>query len=116
MKTIEELFEQHTEQDARAFAEMSKLLDNIVKQQLVQSQDHDLFVRLDERTKAYHEFQAATSKTLDTLEQKFNDFPENLSKKYVTKKEFNPVRSIVYGAVALICVSFIGALATFVFK
>lgn len=48
------------------------------------SSDHDLLVRIDERTRAADEFM------------------RNIQKSMVTQAEFKPVKSIVYGAVALV--------------
>ncbi len=60
------------------------------------SNDSELLVRLDERTRATAE---------DVAEIK-----EAMAANYVTKAEFAPVRSLVFGAVALILTAFIAAL------
>lgn len=57
--------------------------------------DSTLLARLDERTKGIAEDIAEMRKA---------------SENYVTKAEFSPVRSLVFGAVALILVGFMGAL------
>lgn len=54
--------------------------------------DNDLLVRLDER-----------------MSNMSNDLAE-LKERYVTKDEFQPVRAVVFGGVALILVGFMGAL------
>jgi hypothetical protein len=41
---------------------------------------------------------------------------EGQSQRFVTQKEFEPIRSLVYGLVGLILVSFLSSLAVFVFK
>ena len=48
--------------------------------------DHDRLIRIDERTERT---------ASDVLHMK-----KTLKKEYVTKKEFNPVKKIAYGAVA----------------
>lgn len=58
----------------------------------------DIVIRLDERT-------IAMSKTLDELRLVV-----------VTQPEFKPVRALVYGVVAILLTSFIGALVTFVLR
>ena len=57
--------------------------------------DSDLLSRLDERTKG--------------MSDDIAEIKEGMGK-YVTHAEFGPVRSLVFGAVALILVGFMGAL------
>ena len=54
--------------------------------------DHDLIVRIDERT-------AALGVTM-----------EDVKKNYVTKEEFNPVKKLIYGLVALVLSGVVGAI------
>jgi len=49
---------------------------------------------------------------LDEIKANFN----LLSKRYVTKDEFAPVKNIVYGLVALILTAVVGALITLVVR
>ena len=60
--------------------------------------DHDLILRIDERTATMH-------KNI-----------EDLNKCVVTQKEFKPVRAIVYGTVGLVGTAVIGALLTSVIR
>jgi hypothetical protein len=59
----------------------------------------ELLYRLDERTKAMAD---------DLLDLK------NGAKNYVTKAEFTPIRSLVFGAVAIILIAVLGALVNLV--
>ena len=63
--------------------------------------DHDLLVRIDERTRTLHE-------SVDSLNKKMGN--------YVTRKEFMPVKSIVYGVVSVIGVGLVGALISLILK
>jgi len=56
--------------------------------------DHDLLVRIDERTQNMHERMT----------------------QFVTRKEFTPVRNIAFGLVGLILVAFIGAMINLIIK
>lgn len=58
--------------------------------------DRDLLIRLDERTKTIQEDIAAMRK----------DLQDN----YVPKTSFDPVRAIVFGGVALVLLTVLGAL------
>lgn len=60
--------------------------------------DHDLLVRIDERTKSL----------INTI--------DGMKGKYTTKEEFRVVRMIVYGMVAMILVAFFGAVIQFFLK
>jgi hypothetical protein len=65
------------------------------------SEDHDLLIRIDERTEATH-------KDVEDLKGSFNGLP----KRYVTRSEFKPVRSIVYGmAGVILSAALLGVLA-----
>lgn len=55
------------------------------------SDDHDLLIRIDERTEATHTDVEKIKKVLDHLPQR-----------YVTRPEFKPVRAVVYGLVGMI--------------
>jgi hypothetical protein len=55
------------------------------------SEDHDLLIRIDERTEATH-------KEIEALKGAF----EMLPMRYVTRSEFKPIRSIVYGMAGVI--------------
>lgn len=61
-----------------------------------------LLARIDERTKR--------------LEDDFIDFKDKLESNFVTKEEFNPVRSIVYSFCGLILMGVIGAIIALVIK
>jgi len=63
--------------------------------------DHDLLVRIDERTQ--------------TLHTEISDVKCALSG-YVTRKEFTPIKSVVYGIVGLIGTAVIGALLTTIIR
>lgn len=63
--------------------------------------DHDLLVRIDERTQ--------------TLHGTIGDLKNNLGG-YVTKKEFAPVRMVVYGLVTLILTATVVALTKLILK
>lgn len=62
-------------------------------------------IRIDERTKAMNERMELRNRQVDAeLEQK------------VSKDEFSPIKSIVYGGVGVILMSVIGAILTLVIK
>ena len=63
--------------------------------------DHDLLVRIDERTTNLHTGMAK-------LEAGMNS--------YITRKEFVPVRSIVYGSVAIMGTAVVGSIASLIIK
>lgn len=75
---------------------MDKTMDGIYAQT-----DHDLLTRIDERT--------------STLHTAINDVKCSMSA-YVTRKEFAPVKSIVYGVVGILGTSVMGAIAFLIFK
>lgn len=50
---------------------------------------------------------------LSELKTMVEKFGEKADKRYVNKDQFSPVRSIVFGAVALILVSFFGAIVNY---
>ena len=60
--------------------------------------DHDLLVRIDERTTG---LVAKVNGMLDT---------------YVTKIEFSPVKKIVYGLITIILIAVVGAIVSLVIK
>jgi hypothetical protein len=63
--------------------------------------DHDLLIRIDERVEATH-------KDMEVIKEAF----ETLPKRYVTRSEFKPVRSIVYGmAGVILSAALLGVLA-----
>lgn len=64
----------------------------------MEANDHDLLVRIDERTTGMH----STLSSIPTI--------------YVTKQEFTPVKKIVYGVVGLMCIAVIGSLLSLVIK
>ena len=59
---------------------------------MVHDSDHDLLITLNERTK----------QMADALEEMRSGF--------VTKEEFAPVRALVFGAVGLVLIAFMGAI------
>lgn len=59
----------------------------------------DLLARLDERL-------ANMQRSFEEMKDEFRETKEN----FVTKAEFGPVRAIVFGAVGLVLVAFMGAL------
>lgn len=64
--------------------------------------EHALLVRLDERTRNIERQIATTSSDL-------RSFMDHVSEMYVTKSELAPVRSVVYGLVALILIAVLTA-------
>jgi hypothetical protein len=58
--------------------------------------DHDLLLRIDERVKA------------------MQDDLESLKLNYVTRKEFVPVKSAVFGGVGFLCLSVVTVLVRYV--
>lgn len=57
-----------------------------------------------------------TSEALEKIATAFNKAFDKASSEYVTKAEFQSVKNIVNGAVALILVAFIGGLIALVFQ
>lgn len=62
----------------------------------------ELLARIDERTKL--------------LTDKMNHIESMLDNKYVTKEEFYPVKTLVYGVVGLMLTTVVGALVLMVIK
>lgn len=60
--------------------------------------------------------QATQAQDLQYIKADISDIKKSLDGKYVTKEEFNVVRSIAYGLVGLICTGFVGAVLALVFK
>lgn len=52
----------------------------------------------------------------ENMTDDIDEIKENLQKQYVTKDQFDPVRNLVYGVVALLLTGFMGTLVTIVFK
>jgi hypothetical protein len=63
--------------------------------------DHDLLVRIDERTSTLHVSMAEMRQSLGG---------------YVTQKEFKPVRYITFGLVGAICLAVLGAVTSLIIK
>lgn len=59
----------------------------------------------------------ATIKTdLEYIKRDIGEIKQTLKADYVTREEFSPIRSIVYGMVGLILTAVIGALVALVIK
>ncbi len=63
---------------------------------MVTSDNENLLARIDERTQA--------------MERNISQIQDELKRDYVTHAEFNPIRMIVYGMVAVTMVSVLGGL------
>lgn len=85
----------------------------------------ELLARLDERTKSTYElvqnlttdvkemrqeFNGRITKLEDDTKERLQSFEDKFTANYVTKAEFNPVRSIVFGAAGFILISVLSAL------
>lgn len=70
--------------------------------------DRTLLVRLDERT-------AAMAAAIRRLEQQ-NEVLDKKFSEYVTQHEMKPIRSVVYGFIALVLTGFVSAVAALVWK
>ena len=57
-----------------------------------QMSDHDLLVRIDERTRSFHE----------NVDKRITGIEYIIDKKLVTRNEFKPVKLIVYSAVSIL--------------
>ena len=57
---------------------------------------------------------AVITNDLSYIKEKLNAVDEKVSKNYVTKDEFAPIKQIVYGLVSLILVAVVGALVALV--
>lgn len=57
---------------------------------------------------------AVIATDLSYIKEKLNAIDEKVSKNYITKTEFEPIKNIVYGMVSLILVAVVGALAALV--
>lgn len=51
---------------------------------------------------------------LDILTEKVTSMDDKVSKHYVSKEEFDPIKKIVYGLVSLILIAVVGALLALV--
>lgn len=54
--------------------------------------------------------QEKLSVDIDYLRRDIDDTKDRLDKNYITRAEFDPVRNIAYGLVALICLTILGYL------
>lgn len=70
--------------------------------------DHDLLVRIDERTKNWEQ----TLKTFVT--KKEHESLEIIVRNSVTTKEFLPIKNLVYGFVAIVLLAVIGGIVSLV--
>ncbi len=53
---------------------------------------------------------AVVEQDIKYIKEKINAVDEKISKHYVTKEEFDPIKNIVYGVVSLILIAVVGAL------
>ena len=53
---------------------------------------------------------------LDYIQRDINEIKKRLEDEYVTRQEFQPIKSIVYGMVSVILLGVIGAIVTLVLK
>ena len=64
-----------------------------------------------------HEYNLSSLKTdIDYIKRDVTDIKETLKTNYVTRDEFTPVKSIVYGMVGIILIAVFGALIALVVK
>ena len=57
---------------------------------------------------------AVITNDLSYIKEKLNAVDEKVSKNYITKTEFEPIKQIVYGVVSLILIAVVGALVALV--
>ena len=57
---------------------------------------------------------AVITNDLSYIKEKLNAVDEKVSKNYVSKEEFEPIKNVVYGLVSLILVAVVGALVALV--
>lgn len=69
----------------------------------------ELLARLDERTNYI-------SNCIEKLSDSMAERDKQIEKEYVKREEFIPVKTLVYGFVGLILLSFVGVLITLTFK
>lgn len=69
----------------------------------------------EERTSIESTLAVLVSK-MERMELDISEIKESLKKEYVTTQEFQPVKNVVYGLVATVLLSIIGALTSFFIK
>lgn len=57
---------------------------------------------------------AVLNTKLDNVIEKLNSVDDKVSRHYVSKEEFDPIKKIVYGLVSLILIAVVGALLALV--
>lgn len=57
---------------------------------------------------------AVMQRDIKYLTEKVNEISDKLDEKYVTQDEFDPIKKIVYGIVALILTAVVGAIVSLV--
>lgn len=89
---------------------------DIVKMAMTEQEGQNLLSRLDERTNFNTELHKANSELIKSVADKLDAYMKHVSDRYVTKEEFLPVKSIVYGLVGVILTAFIGSIIILVFR
>lgn len=59
---------------------------------------------------------AVMQNDIQYIKETLNSVDSKVSNNYVTKSEFEPVRKVVYGLVAVIMLAFVGAVVSLVFR
>lgn len=67
-------------------------------------------------TASLHESIGKMAAKIEHLEEGQKEIKAMLEKGYVTQEEFKPIKAIVYGMVAAVCLSVLGALIALVIK
>lgn len=101
------------------------LLDDIRQAAVDNSEIEALLIRLDEKTKGIEEVLVDVRSELKANRAKFatvedvnrlRDRLDRFEDAYITKIEFTPVKSVVFGLVGIVCVAVAGALVALVVR
>lgn len=92
--TLADTLAEHTKQDAKNFTAIHDHLDRLDK-----ATNNDLVVY-----------------KIDELQKTVKDMNDNMVATYVTYKEFDPIKKVVYGLVALILMGVVGGILALVIR
>lgn len=64
----------------------------------------------------FHLFQNYMKDKIDKVEKSIDEFKDKADKCFVTQKEFEPIKKLVYGAVSVILLAVLGAIVALVVR